>query len=94
MFPDLVRLNGALLKGSYVIVHDEDRMARGEDCLCVYTSEKGKPGRLVASYRCEPVQRDKTDQFVIVLSRPSMYFVPEVREIQFPGSTKGHRVPA
>jgi hypothetical protein len=94
MFPDLVRLQGALLKGSYIIVHDEERMAHGKDCLYVYTSVKGEPGKLVTSYRCEPVERAKTDQFLIILSGSNTYLVPEVREIQFPGSTKGHKVPA
>lgn len=94
MFPELVRLQGTLLKGSYIIVHDEERMARGEDCLYVYTNAKGKPGRLVASYKCEPVERAKTEDFKVVLARVNLFLVPEVREIQFPGSTKGHRVPS
>ncbi|HWQ33687.1 MAG TPA: hypothetical protein VNQ79_12610 [Blastocatellia bacterium] len=94
MFPDLVRLQGALLKGSYIIIHDEEQMARGKDCLYVYASVKGEPGKLVTSYRCEPVERARTDQFLITLSGSNAYLVPEVREIQFPGSTKGHRVPS
>lgn len=95
---DKTKLLKATLEGKYIFVHDEDRMAKGEPCLYVYEySENAKgepeivPEKLVVSFHCQPVQRPKTDQIVLTLGMSGTLF--ELREIQFPGSTEGHRVP-
>jgi hypothetical protein len=45
-----VRLLGVFLQGQYLVVHDHDLMARGEDCTYVYKLEPGKPDKLVVSF--------------------------------------------
>jgi hypothetical protein len=91
-FPEKVKLLGVFLKGEYVFVHDEERMARGEDCTYIYTSRLGRPGRLVVSFHCRPAERMKAEQFTVVTRRllPDLF---ELREYQFAGSTEGHQVP-
>jgi hypothetical protein len=92
-FTKQVKLLGVFLKGNYVVVHDEDRMAQEGACLFVYRLENGKPGKLVVSYHCEPVSRAAVNQFTVRLaSRTSVYDVPEVQEIQFAGSSRSHLV--
>lgn len=92
-FTKQVKLLDVFLKGNYIVIHDEDRMAESGACLFVYRSENGKPGRLVVSYHCEPVTREPVDQFTVRLSnRSSMFDVPEIKEIQFAGSSRGHLV--
>jgi hypothetical protein len=88
---ETVKLLDVLLKGDYLIVHDEAMMAKGEDCTYVYDSA----GKLVTSFHCTPVERPKSKTFRIVTSRANLANGPaEVIEIQFPGSTKAHRVPS
>jgi len=91
-FPEKVKLLDVFLKGEYVFVHDEEKMARGEDCTYVYTSVSGQPGSLVASFHCRPTQRKRADHFTIVTTRllPDLF---ELQEYQFAGSTEGHQVP-
>jgi hypothetical protein len=94
-FTETVKLQGALLRGQYLIFHDDERMAQGEACLYVYTMKDGKRDKLVLSLHCEPVQREKTTQFTVTFaSRSSILSVREVREIQFAGSAKAHRIPS
>jgi hypothetical protein len=94
-FTELVKLQGVLLRGQYLIFHDDAKMGAGEPCLYVYTMKAGKRDKLVISLHCEPVQREKTTQFTVLLTpRYSAYTVREVREIQFAGFAKAHRIPS
>jgi hypothetical protein len=93
-FTETVKLQGVLLRGQYLIFHDDMKMEAGEPCLYVYTMKAGKRDKLVISLHCEPVQREKTTQFAVLLTpRYSAYTVREVREIQFAGFAKAHRIP-
>jgi hypothetical protein len=93
-FATTVKLQGVLLRGEYVIVHDEERMGRGEPCTWIYRSNKGQEGKLVLSFHCEHVEHEKAKEFTVRLNkRNTPYEVPEVVEFQFAGSTAGHRVP-
>ena len=93
-FPESVKLMGVFLKGEYLVVHDEERMARGEPCTYVYSGKVENQSKLVTSFHCLHVDRDKVDRFTVTLDpRRSAYDVLEVREIQFANSTDGHRVP-
>ena len=94
-FAQTVKLQGVLLRGEYVIVHDEERMARGEPCTYVYKSKNGIEGELVVSFHCEHVERTKVNRFTVRLyNAHTPYSVPEVREFQFANSTAGHQVPS
>jgi hypothetical protein len=86
-FTQPLKLMNVILRGEYQFVHDEEKMAKGEACTYVYDSS----GKLVVSFHCEPVARDKANQFkVLVTSKGNM---PEIEEYQFAGSTEAHRVP-
>jgi hypothetical protein len=89
-FTDTVKLKGVFLKGQYLIVHDDEKMAKGEDCSYFYD----RSGRLVVSFHCIPVERPKTKSFRIVTVRLSGGNAPaDIVAIQFPGSTEAHQVP-
>ena len=87
-FNEPVKLLNALLKGEYVFVHDEEKMAKGEDCTYVYNSA----GRLIVSFHCVPAERRKVDHFQVVTMRLTND-LREIREYQFAGSTEAHQVP-
>jgi hypothetical protein len=91
-FPQKVKLLNVVLRGEYVFVHDEEKMARGEACTYIYTSVAGQPGNLVVSFHCQPAERQKADRFTIVTKRvlPDLL---ELQEYQFAGSTEAHQVP-
>jgi hypothetical protein len=84
-----------LLRGQYIFLHDNAKMAAGEPCLQVYTMKSGKRDRLVIALHCEPVERKQAERFTVLLTpRNSAYTVREVREIQFAGFAKAHRIPS
>jgi len=89
-FTETVKLLNVFLRGEYFIVHDEDKMALGEDCTYVYDAK----GRLVVSFHCTPVERPKSEKFRVVASRSTIPNGPaEIKEIQFAGTTEGHLIP-
>jgi hypothetical protein len=94
-FTELVKLQGALLRGQYLIYHDDAKMAEGKPCLYIYTMKAGKRDQLVVAVHCEPVERKPTKEFTVLLTpRNSAYTVREVREIQFAGVAKAHIIPS
>jgi hypothetical protein len=93
-FTQTVKLQDVLLRGQYLIVHDEERMANGEACTYIYHGSRVNPAKLVASFHCIPVERPRADGFKVILARHTTpYEVQEVKEYQFAGSTEGHQVP-
>jgi len=88
-FTQTVKLLNVVLKGEYLVVHDEALMAKGEDCTYIYD----RSGKLVVSFHCVPVQRPKSDRFRLVTRRMDPSGLSEVVEIQFAGSTEAHQVP-
>lgn len=88
-FTQTVKLLNVVLKGEYLVVHDEERMAKGEDCTYVYDTK----GNLIVSFHCTPVERRKADRFRVVTRRLDPSGLSEVVEIQFAGSTEAHQVP-
>lgn len=93
-FTNTVKLTNVLLRGQYLIVHDEERMAKGEACTYVYSGTVEKADKLVTSFHCVHMNRAKTDKVKVTFAnygRP--YETPEILEIQFAGSADGHRVP-
>jgi|SRR5215467_11696162 len=94
-FPQQVKLLDVFLKGSYLFVHDEDKMARGEACTYIYEFIDGKQGKLVTSFHCSPIARERAEKFVIKTNRLGATFndLIEITEYQFAGSTEGHQVP-
>jgi hypothetical protein len=91
-FSQPVELMGVTLGGSYLFVHDDEAMARGEDCTSVYKGVAEIPNKLVVSFHCMPAARATAEKFTVrtMLTVTGQY---EVREFQFAGSTEAHLVP-
>jgi hypothetical protein len=97
--PDKTMLLRSTLQGKYIFVHDDSKMAKGGACLYVYEYSEDqagqpevKPEKLVVSFHCQRVERPKADQIVLTYGMLSADLV-DLREIQFAGSSEGHRVP-
>ena len=89
-FTEPVKLLNVILKGQYLFVHDEEKMASGQDCTYVYDSS----GKLVVSFHCIPIERPKATRFRVLSVRVGTSNGPrEMKEYQFEGSTQAHQVP-
>jgi hypothetical protein len=92
-FTDKTRIGTEVFLGEYYFEHDDSRMARGEPCMYVYSYQESKPGKLIVSFHCTPVERPKARDVIVSLAMTGSSDVLLLKEIQFPGSTKGHLVP-
>ena len=94
-FNHQVKLLSVFLKGRYLVVHDDEMMARGGACTFVYSLKEDRQDKLVLSFHCTPVAQEKARSFTIrtVSLLPSLA-IDEVREIQFEGSSEGHLAPS
>src|SRR5579872_7134194 len=58
-----------LLVGTYVIVHDEDKMARGEPCTTIYrVGSSRNPLEEVVSFHCIPRKRLMVSSFTTTVN--------------------------
>jgi hypothetical protein len=88
---------GELLIGTYVIVHDEDNMTRGEPCTVLYrVGTRTRPLDEVVSFHCIPHERKAVPSFTTTimsnLGRGIDTF-DTLTEFQFAGDSEGHGVP-
>src|SRR5437588_10331421 len=90
-FTEPVRLQGVILKGEYLFVHDDAAMARGEACTFVYKGGSPVKENLVASFHCIPAERAKVNSFTVRTQQVAG--VEELREFQFSGDAEAHVVP-
>jgi hypothetical protein len=92
-FDKPVMLMGTELKGTYLFVHDNEAMARGEACTFVYEGQAALPDKLVVSFHCTPKDRSKVTHFTVRTVQTGLG-QDELTEFQFSGSTESHVVPA
>lgn len=97
--PDKTRVMKTVLQGRYIFVHDDEKMASGAACFYIYEysadatgQPEARPDKLVVSFHCQPVQREKATHIVLTYGMVNSELF-ELREIQFTGSAEGHRVP-
>jgi len=90
-FNQPVSLQGVILKGEYLFIHDDAAMARGEACTFVYKGASPVKENLVASFHCIPAERTKVKSFTVRTQQVAG--VEELREFQFSGDTEAHVVP-
>jgi len=91
-FATPVTVQGVVLKGEYLFVHDDAAMNRGDACTFIYKGAAEAPDKLVASFHCTHVQRSMVKHFIVRTLETAPGHV-ELREFQFGGETAGHAVP-
>ena len=88
---------GQLLIGTYVIVHDEDKMTRGEPCTAFYrVGTRARPLEEVVSFHCIPHERRVVPSFTTTVSANPAGGIDTfdtLTEYQFAGDAEGHGVP-
>lgn len=91
-FPTPVTVQGIVLKGKYLFVHDDAAMNRGDACTFIYEGVAEVPDKLVTSFHCIHVERAKANNFVW-RSRETAPGIIELVDFQFSGETAAHGVP-
>lgn len=91
-FATPVTVQGIVLKGKYLFVHDNAAMNRGEACSFIYEGVAEVPEKLVTSFHCLHIERTKTNRF-IWRSRETAPGILELVDFQFSGETAAHGVP-
>ena len=83
-----------MLIGTYMIVHDEDKMTRGEPCTALYrVGTRARPLEEVVSFHCIPRVRKVVPSFTIAVSANPAPSIDTLTEYQFAGDSEGHGVP-
>ena len=98
-FTEKTQILGVTLLGKYVFIHDAQKKAEGKECLYVYeykgdgkTPLADRLGKQVLAFHCEMVGRSKSKIDVLTLTMNKAQDMFEIKEIQFAGTDKGHRV--
>jgi len=98
-FTEKTQLAGVSLLGKYVFVHDAQKKAEGKECFYVYeykgdakTPLAARLGKQVLAFHCQMVERPKSKIDVLTLTMNKAQTLFEIKEIQFAGTDKGHRI--
>lgn len=83
---------GTVVSGPVIIVHDDDRMAKGEACTTVYHAKNGREGAKLVEFMCKPVTRPAQQAFLVRRLTVSAN-QDQLTEYQFKGETESHGVP-
>jgi hypothetical protein len=90
-FQDPVLVNGTFVMGKVKIVHDEERMARGEPCTQLFRLEEGKAPKELVAVHCKRVGRPVANQLTLVMrtTNPSYRILTAY---QFAGTDHAHEL--
>ena len=94
-FVDPVMVRDHLLMGPYLVVHDDERMAKGEPCTSIYRFDPARgPQGLEVEFVCFPEQREICSRTTFSVRRSPDLGINVVTEYQFAGDPEVHGVPA
>lgn len=94
-FVDPVLVRGNYVMGPVMIVHDNEKMAKGEACTTFYRFDKARgPQEEIVSFHCRPrATDDKTGPTQIVTTMTDAG-CRKLVEYQIAGDSEAHGVPA
>lgn len=94
-FANRVSVQDRVIMGPVMIVHDDEKMARGEPCTTFYRFDPARgPREELASFHCIPVQRAVAESTTFTLAPGPDTTCKRLVEYQIAGQSEGHRVPA
>ena len=93
-FPDPVLVKRVVISGPVVIVHDSEKMARGEACTTFYRFKPGVgPQEELVSFHCQPRQTGMATETMFTTIRTDAG-CKQLIEYQIAGTDEAHGVPA
>ena len=94
-FANAVTVQDRVITGPVMIVHDDEKMARGEACTTFYRFDSARgPREELASFHCLPVQRRMAETTTFTLAAGPDTTCKRLVEYQIAGESEAHRVPA
>jgi hypothetical protein len=85
---------GVVVQGKTLIVHDDQKMARGEPCTTIY-GYHGKVAKPLVSFMCKPEARPVARKMVVTCVHNNFTWNTDVMtEYQFAGEAEAHGVPS
>lgn len=94
-FVNPVNVHGQVVMGPVLIVHDDEKMAKGEACTTFYRFDPSRgPREEIVSFHCTPVQRDVAGETTFtVVNSPNDGTCKRLVEYQIAGDGEGHQIP-
>jgi len=93
-FPDPIQVKGEVIMGPVLIVHDSDRMSRGEACTTFYRFQPGKgPKEELVSFHCRPQPREKVSETTFGYADTQTIGCKRLVSYQIAGDDEAHGVP-
>lgn len=94
-FADPVQVKDQIVMGPVLIVHDSDKMARGEACTTFYRFDPAKgPREVLVSFHCHPEPREKAAQTTFTYADTQTIGCKRLVSYQIGGDDEAHGVPA
>jgi hypothetical protein len=94
-FTDPVLVQDQILMGPVLIIHDSDKMARGEACTTFYRFEAGKgPKEELLSFHCRPEARASVEQTTFTYADAPNVGCKRLVAYQIGGEAELHGIPA
>jgi hypothetical protein len=94
-FTDPVQVQDQILMGPVLIVHDSEKMARGEACTTFYRFEPGKgPKEELLSFHCRPEPRAVAEQTTFSYVDTPSIGCRRLIAYQIGGDAELHGIPA
>ena len=92
-FTDPVLVARTLVSGPVLIVHDDEKMARGEACTTFYRFDKKEgPKEALVSFHCKPRRASRVDATTFTTAATEIG-VKQLVEYQIAGDSEAHGVP-
>jgi hypothetical protein len=93
-FANPVSVNGDFLMGTFLIVHDDTKMAQGKPCTSFYRFDTKKgPQEEVVAFHCKPAHRTVADRTTLRIVSRLAPGLATLTEYQFAGDTEAHGIP-
>jgi hypothetical protein len=94
-FSSPVSVQGRMMMGPVMIVHDNEKMAKGEACTTFYRFDPARgPREELVSFHCLPVHRGVADTTTFTLASGPDVSCKRLVEYQIAGDAEAHKVPA
>ena len=94
-FVDPVQVQDQIIMGPVLIVHDDEKMGRGEACTTFYRFDPAKgPQEKILSFHCRPVQRTVADRTTFSLVDNPAASCKRLTEYQIAGDSEAHGIPS
>lgn len=93
-FVDPVSVAGQIVMGPVMIVHDDQKMERGEACTTFYRFDPSRgPREELVSFHCTPVQRAVAESTTLTVQNGIAGACKRLVEYQIVGDSEAHAIP-